>query len=151
MTITLKQEEVKFLASDTIGRLAASTPRSVKRLINCYRLVRTRLEENGESIMGREGRPRLCPIIALTVAIETGQQPEIAAELYPSLIAEKPGSLANGVLNAPDTPLGKVLSASELLRNAFDYAISEAGDGLTIKEILQVARISRRFSFNPPG
>ena len=43
VTIALEQEEVDFLASDAIGRLAAKTPRGVKRLLNCYRLVRTRL------------------------------------------------------------------------------------------------------------
>ena len=89
MTITLEPEEVKFLASDAIGRFAATTPRSVKRLVNCYRLVRTRLGENGVSIMGGGGRPPLYPLIGLMVAIETGQPPEVAAEFYHGLIAEE--------------------------------------------------------------
>jgi KAP family P-loop domain len=150
-TITLEQEEVKFLASDAIGRLAVSTPRSVKRLVNCYRLVRTRLGEKGDSRMGGEGRPRLYPIIGLTVAVETGQSPEIAAEFYRGLMAEEPRTSANNILNTPSSPFGQVLSASEPLRNAYTYAISDAGDSLTIQAIQRVARIARRFSFNPPG
>ena len=151
MTITLEPEEVKFLASDAIGRLAATTPRSVKRLVNCYRLVRTRLGENGVSIMGGGGRPPLYPLIGLMVAIEAGQPPEVAAEFYYGLIAEDPKVSLNTVLISPSIPLGKALSGSEALRNAFAYAISDRGSALNIGELQRIARIARRYSFNPPG
>ncbi len=157
-TIALEPEEVIFLASDAIGRLAANTPRSVKRLVNSYRLVRTRLGETGDSIMGAGGAPPLYPLIALMVALETGESTEIADDFYHGLNASSPTDSLNTVLtlatpeNAPTSiqPLATALSTSETLRNALTEVISARAGTLSIGELRRVARVARRFSFNQP-
>jgi hypothetical protein len=100
VTIALEPDEIDFLASDAIGGLAATTPRRVKRLVNSYRLVRTRLGETAESVKGADGAPPLYPVIALMVALETGQSSEIADIFYHSLFAFDPKETLGVALKA---------------------------------------------------
>jgi hypothetical protein len=158
VTITLEPEEQDFLASGPIGRLAADTPRSVKRLVNCYRLIRTRLTESGALIMGAPGVPPLYPLIAFMVALETGQPGEIADNFYRGLKLINPATSLQVALDsdigedAPSSiqPLAKAFSKSEALGNALIQTISARGGNLTAGELERVATIVRRFSFNQP-
>jgi len=158
MTITLEPKEVKFLASDAIGRLAATTPRSVKRLVNCYRLVRTRLGETGVSIMGTAEAPPTYPLIAFMVALETGQTAEIANDFYRGLGALAPtdslneASIFSALEAAPSSvqPLANTVSAFEAVRNALAEIVKVRGGNLSVEELQRIARITRRFSFNQP-
>jgi hypothetical protein len=77
-TIQLEQVEIDFLASPEIGRVASSTPRAVKRLVNIYRIVRARLSESGREITGVAPKDMLYPLIALAAAVETGRTAEVA-------------------------------------------------------------------------
>jgi hypothetical protein len=153
VTIALEPEEINFLASDAIGGLAASTPRRVKRLINSYRLVRTRLGETGESVKGAKGEPPLYPLIALMVALETGQSSQVANSFYHGLSVLNPKETLRAALEAAISDnrgsLGTVVSGSANLRTVLDIVSRQSGD-LSVQHLQRVAAVSRRFSFNPP-
>jgi hypothetical protein len=159
VTITLEPEEVDFLASDNIGRLAGNTPRAVKRLVNCYRLVRTRLGETGGLIMAVGGAPPLYPLIALMVAVETGQSVEVADSFYHALSASNAHESLNQialVVSTPDNPssstnlIAKALSTCPALGDALDEVIKIRHGVLSVGELQPIAAIARRFSFNQP-
>jgi hypothetical protein len=161
VTIILEPQEIEFLASSAIGRLAPSTPRGAKRLVNCYRLVRARLSETGVSVTKGENGPPLFPLVALMVALETGQSAEIAA-FYDGIVRSKPGESLNQMIlstasvpeNAPPfiQSFARALSTCEPLKNALDAVIQAQGGNLTVGELRPIAELARRFSFNrPPG
>jgi hypothetical protein len=84
-TVELNELEIEFLASKTIANLAASTPRSVKRLVNAYRLVRSRLSDDGVLLLGSATAPPAYPFAALAAAIETGQTVKVASAFLDTL------------------------------------------------------------------
>jgi hypothetical protein len=159
-TITLESDEIDFLASAEIAAVAAATPRSVKRLVNVYRLVRTRLVESGGSVMGGNGRPADYPLIALSVAIETGQPVEVADAFFEGLKLLAPTEKFSSLLFAeyfkagenPDgselPPLTRALVKSPGLYDALERVLIIRQDDLTAEDALRVASIARRYSFN---
>jgi hypothetical protein len=155
VTITLELPEIDFLASAAIGGLAATTPRRVKRLINSYRLVRSRLGEPSEVVTGAAGAPPLYPLIALMVALETGELSDVANNFYHGLSALNPNETLRPALKAAmsgetakEGQLGKALTSANL-RKALDIVLTQSGE-LSVQELQRVATVSRRFSFNSP-
>ena len=159
-TIKLEDIEIEFLASPAIAAIAAATPRSVKRLVNVYRLVRTRLVESGGTPMGGGGRAPDYPLIALTVAIETGQTIEIADAFLQGL--EQMGSAAKlsraafakllkvepGADIDKLPPMAKALAKSPDLLAAIERVLVLRANRLTAADALRVAKLARRYSFN---
>jgi hypothetical protein len=155
VTIALELPEIDFLASAAIGGLAATTPRRVKRLINSYRLVRSRLGEPSEVVIGAAGAPPLYPLIALMVALETGELSDVANNFYHGLSVLNPNETLRAALKAAmsgetpkEEPLGKALTCANL-RKALDSVLTQSGE-LSAQELQRVATVSRRFSFNSP-
>ncbi len=154
-TIQLTVDEIGFLASPAIAAVAASTPRGVKRLLNVYRLVRSRLSSEGVSILGddRDSHPAY-PIIAFMVAVETGQPVEVADKMFTGLKALDPqDSLDQHFRNAgsPGLPIAEAYDASPGLRVAMEAVLEMRARDLKASDILKVARVARRFSFNING
>jgi hypothetical protein len=141
-TIRLEPSEVDFLASPWIEAIAGSTPRAVKRLMNVYRLVRTRLSEEPGGATAPE---RDYPMIALAVAVETGQPVKVADDFYEGL-----NSLGQGEPGAP-SPAVKALrdacAAAPGLQGALEEVARVRG-GLAAADALRIARVARRYSFN---
>jgi hypothetical protein len=137
-TLQLTRAEEDFLASAQIAGLAASDPRGVKRLVNVYKIVRSRLSETDESmILGGRGTPPDFPLIALFAAIETGQPLEVADKFYTEL---KDGGQERLL---SDIQLGGELKVAVA-------AVIEAREGkdVPVGEALAIAGIVRRYSFN---
>lgn len=103
-TVKLTAAEVEFLAGEAIGRLAGREPRTVKRFINIYRIIRARLDAaQRTAFLGSEGRPPVYPIVAVLVAAETGQGLEIAQSLH-RVIENHAGPLPSDLLEASLQP-----------------------------------------------
>ncbi|HYI41282.1 MAG TPA: P-loop NTPase fold protein [Allosphingosinicella sp.] len=159
-TITLEQDEIDFLASPEIAAIAAATPRSVKRLVNVYRLVRTRLAEEGASIMGGDGQPPDYPLIAFAVAIETGQPIDVADAFFEGLKSLGPAENFSrllyenyfGVEDDADVdglpPLTRALVRSPGLNDALERILTLRLNDLLAADALRVAKVARRYSFN---
>ncbi len=169
-TVRLTQAEVNFLASPEIGAIAAKSPRAVKRLINVYRIIRARMSDAElAEFLGEKGQPPSWPIAVLLAAVETGQPVEVADALYRGLITEKPYERfdtldISTILNDSKGALGSALghaainAADEAANNSLAIAInsidklrggSDADDKRpTIADMLAMARIVRRYSFN---
>jgi len=154
-TIELSDVEVAFLASKEIAAVAAATPRAVKRLINVYRLVRTRLSDDGVSILGGGGKPPAYPLIALMVAIETGQTVEVADDFHQALHALnpatsllRPGAATAAAKDAAIKALLATYKATPALQAAATAAAKLRGNSLEAGDLLPVARVVRRYSFN---
>jgi hypothetical protein len=162
--VQLSPAEARFLASREIAALASATPRGVKRLVNIYRLVRAKFERAGGSVLGDGGRPPNYPMIALCVAIETGQAAQTSDAFFTAIQA-----LAGRDRNAPLTSalqvvgtaspqrltepaLGQALSACPGLPAALLACDAERGQPFaapfTAREALVIATLARRFSFN---
>jgi hypothetical protein len=158
-SIELQEIEIEFLASATIAGVAATTPRAVKRLINVYRLVRTRLAESGAlDPVGGGGGPPDYPLIGLMVAIETGQPGEVADMLLAGLKQLAPAQplIQDAFFEGPtenDTgamaSLRKAFAACPNLEAAFGTVAALRNNDLTAGDALRVARLARRYSFNP--
>jgi hypothetical protein len=162
-TITLLQDEIDFLASPEIAAIAAATPRSVKRLVNVYRLVRTRLAEGGASIMGGNGRPPDYPLIAVAVAIETGQPIDVADDFFEGLKLMGPtenfsslvfsshfhaeADAASGGL----PPLARALVKSPKLSDALERVLAIRSNDISAADALRIVKVARRYSFNRYG
>jgi hypothetical protein len=185
-TVELESVETRFLACPEIARLAGCTPRSVKRLVNVYRLVRSRLAD-GKVVTATASHPPDYPLVALATAIETGQpvevataflkaldmlpeEIEIAAVLPPAGPGGKPGktilSMAfaqalahqlkkNGESRVEAEESGEEKSDSTVIAEKFPGlagAMAEVhrlrGGRVVVKDVLRVARLARRFSFN---
>ena len=138
-TLQLTRGEEDFLACPAIAALAAPDPRGVKRLVNVYKIVRSRLSETDDAIiLGTDGRAPAYPLIALCAAIETGQPLEIADAFYGGLKA-----------SAKDVTLPPAVSATSAIQSAVAAATTERGGrAVSPEETLAVARVVRRYSFN---
>jgi hypothetical protein len=178
-TIELEQAEIDFLASPEIAALAGSTPRGVKRLVNVYRLVRSRLVQSGGSPMGMAAMPRDYPLAAIAVAIETGQTVEVADAFLKALSALPPGTemlsrtpaaarqfgtewtLSSAFIEAFYDPAGESEAAGPhpaagrylygkcpALQPAFIAAYAMRAGRLASGDMLRIAKMARRYSFN---
>lgn len=150
-TIQLTQDEVRFLASAHIAGVAARTPRGVKRLLNVYRLVRSRLSAEGVSILGDATTPPAYPVIALMVAVETGQPVEVADDLFEGLKALNPLEHLDQSFESkgnPGAPIAVAYAAAPALRAAMIEVLRLRHSDLHAGEALRIARVARRFSFN---
>jgi KAP family P-loop domain len=140
-TMQLDRIEIEFLAGKEIAAVASSDPRGVKRLVNVYKIARSRLSEVDDGmIFGDERIAPAYPLIALIAAIETGQPYAVADSLYDLLKTE-------GIEEELISDKEYLLPAQ--LRPAIKAAIAERGGlDVTIAEMLEIARIVRRYSFN---
>jgi hypothetical protein len=154
--IQLEQKEIDFLASQEIGAIAPTTPRSVKRLINIYRLVRTRLGESRADLMGENGAA-VYPIIALASALETRQAEMVGGELvhvadlfYQFLKAAPPQESLERLSRSikPSDSSKAVFDACPRLKEALLAVASKRSGSLEAQDFLTVARVARRYSFN---
>jgi hypothetical protein len=160
----LEKGEIDVLASSVIGLIASKSPRSVKRLVNIYRIVRARLSEAElEEFLGQDSKPPLYPIVALLAAVETGQSVEVADDLYDALKLLDGRERLDAVWTAVERPIDGVPNnrrdALELITQIkigaphLGLAI-QAVDGLcqpkgaTVETCLKLARVVRRYSFN---
>lgn len=157
-TIELESAEIEFLASAELAAIGPTTPRSVKRLINTYRLVRSRLAEGGASIMGDGQKRPIYPLIALCVAIETGPSIKLAQQFFRllseidpmiSLAAEvvrpKPGNEMDAEVDLALSNLSREFPELASVVQKIDHL--RQGDVLP-RDLLDVARVARRYSFN---
>jgi DnaJ-domain-containing protein 1 len=162
-TIKLDTDEVEFLASFEIGRLAAKEPRTVKRLANVYRIVRARMTDRGLRALKGDGGPPSYPILVVLSAIETGQPVEVANAFYDGLLKSEPGDVliessrrsglqeqsGNEEHAAGGMLMAQAFAACPALLPAL-HAAQEKRGGLPITagECVELARDVRRYSFN---
>lgn len=136
-TLQLSRDEEDFLASPEIAALAAPDPRGVKRLVNVYKIVRSRLSEADEaSILGDDGRAPIFPIIAVCAAVETGQPLNVADAFYNQV---KLRAEISGLTSDLPVKIETAIAAALALRG---------GHPATASDFLAVARVVRRYSFN---
>lgn len=154
-TINLTKAEVDFLASKEIAAVAARTPRAVKRLMNVYRLVRTRLSDEGVSILGDGKTPPAYPLIALMVAIETGQPVGVADDFDQTLRAlnplaqlHQPGAWPLASQDQAAKAAVDFYKGTPAILDAVKAAANLRGGELDTGEVLAVALLARRYSFN---
>ncbi len=170
-TVRLTRAEVDFLAGPEIGAIAAKSPRAVKRLINVYRIIRARMSDAElAEFLGENGKPASWPIAVFLAAVETGQPVEVADALYQGL----GGIDQNHTLGeiAPDSDPegphdsfernpypGHSDAAYDLIESvrfklpkleavAQAIAVHRGGEDTSVADMLAMARIVRRYSFN---
>jgi hypothetical protein len=160
----LEKGEIDILASSEIGLIASKSPRSVKRLVNIYRIVRARLSEAElEDFLGQDSKTPLYPIVALLAAVETGQSVEVADALYAALkLLDGPERL-DAVWTAVEQPVdGVPNNRQDALKHITQIKIGAPDLGLAIQSVdrlcrpkgatveiyLKLARVVRRYSFN---
>jgi hypothetical protein len=156
-TIQLENAEIEFLSSAEIAGIAPTTPRAVKRMVNVYRLARARLSEDGHPIMGD---PPSYPIIALMVAIETGQLANMADAFY-AILPTLPDSQSleplisntslHGDATAETADARKTVVGAPGLKSAIRAVLDRRANRLVTGDVLSVARVVRRYSFNSPN
>lgn len=164
-TVRLTKEEVAFLASPEIGAIAFKSPRSVKRMLNVYRIVRARMSETElDEFLGRNGSAPTWPIAAFLAAVETGQSVEVADLLYDGLRAAPSHEIFTAIsLEAivgkdKQSAMLRIAQADQLtggdLSSGIDALNTRRGHPemnshwVKCGEALGVARIVRRYSFN---
>ena len=163
-TVKLTQSEVDFLASPEIGALAAKSPRAVKRMINVYRIIRARMSEPElAEFLGQTGKPPTWPIAAFLAAVECGQPVEVADAMYEAITE----GFQTEILNEEEVASIVGLAISEIpdIDDLYDQlpgqkkrfrSITEGlsklaehrGSDPIVADILTMARIVRRYSFN---
>lgn len=161
-TLQLTKAEIDFLASPAIAAVAAAAPRGVKRLVNIYRLARTRRgQEDRDAVLGG-GAPPEYPLIALMAAVETGQGHAAAEAFYDLLKASQGRSLSDALRRVwtpqpldppPSASAGLSPATAKLLLDACQAAaelrnLDLAADDLLADDLLAAARLVRRYSFN---
>jgi hypothetical protein len=165
-TVRLTQREVDFMSSDAIGSIAAKEPRAVKRLVNIYRIIRARMDENElRALLGPDGNPPSFPFVMLLAAVETGQPVKVADAFYQGLKALPPTEFidksvtmnvpGDGQSVSPDHVWERLKAmrgpfrACPYLATAVAAACRERGDvGISAAELLRLAATVRRYSFN---
>jgi len=164
-TVELTQAEVDFLASPEIGAIAFKSPRSVKRMLNVYRIVRARMSETElDEFLGRNGKTATWPLAAFFAAVETGQSVEIADLLYDGLKAAPSHEIFTAISfeavagDNPRSAMSLIAKADKLAGGALTSGIDSLNarrgspavnsDLARCNEALAMARIVRRYSFN---
>lgn len=148
--LQLTNAEIAFLGSPQIAALAATAPRGVKRLVNVYRIARARRgQEDGEAVLGGPGGPAEYPLIALMAAVETGQRPQVADWFYGLLETRQPGSVESLIAPYAETQHDD-FEPDEMnaLYAACEAASIERNVGFSAADMLPIARLVRRYSFN---
>ena len=153
-SMNLSDDEIEFLASQAIGAIASSTPRGVKRMVNIYRVVRSRLSEFYEH--HHFDLDRDYPLIAVMAAIETGQPIQVADRFFRGLAAlsaddEFLSEMSEALTKPTDRGSQTVGEAARLcpdLVGALKEATEIRGRQITVGELRNVARVVRRYSFN---
>jgi hypothetical protein len=137
----LDSREVAFLASPAIAAIASTDPRGVKRLVNVYKIARSRFSEIDDGmILGDKVQAPAYPLIALVAAIETGQPYTVADTFYERLTAQGKGEQG---IKSSSARWGSAL------RDAVKAAVIERGNrDASYAEVAAVARVVRRYSFN---
>ncbi|MDQ0563227.1 hypothetical protein QO004_005036 [Rhizobium mesoamericanum] len=135
-TVELTEPEVKFLTNEGIGQLAGREPRTVKRFINVYRLIRARLaSQERQAFLGDGTEPEQYPVVVVLVAIETGLSSDVVAAFYESMTQSKESDLA--------------ADGNKLIAAAFNAASVHRGNrAVSPAECLRWAGLVRRYSFN---
>ncbi len=135
-TVQLTQGEVEFLAMDVVGRLAGREPRTVKRFINIYRIIRARLDPSErQSFLGEDGGAAKYPIVGVLIAIETGQSTDAVADFYKTLRQSPREDLSALEIE----PIAAAFGAAKARRRQVP---------VNSEECLALSRIVRRYSFN---
>jgi hypothetical protein len=154
----LSPNEIDFLASPAIGRLAAKDPRAVKRLINVYRILRASLTPvQLRRLIGADQAAPDYPIAIFLIAVDVGQPLQIADELYRCLKSWNRGDVFNLPQMAKETgevpddlrPLVQIFRQERALGTAWD-AVEKARNAspASIETCVDLARAIRRYSFN---
>jgi hypothetical protein len=158
-TLQLTKAEIDFLASPEIAALAAAAPRGVKRLVNIYRLARTRRgQEDPVAVLGGPNRSAEHTLIALMAAVETGRTYQVAERFY-DLLKTGQGKSVDDFLTPflRTSELGPAPSLAErvwmaevrlLLDGCRAAAKLRGGASLPADDLLAAARLVRRYSFN---
>jgi ABC-type branched-subunit amino acid transport system ATPase component len=149
--LQLTNAEIAFLGAPEIAALAATAPRGVKRLVNIYRIARARRgHKNPDAVLGGgPGRPPEYPLIALMAAIETGQRPVVADWLHDLLQSGPSGSVES--LIAPyrtNPPEHLKIAEVNALYAGCAAATQQRKVGFSAADLLDAARLVRRYSFN---
>jgi len=159
-SLKLDLAEIDYLARPEIGAIASKSPRTVKRLINIYRIVRSRLSGRElDAFLGRSGSPPRYPIAILLLAIETGQPSELASAFYSVLAGLKETDRLDFAWKTLDRGGEKQEPIRALSGVRQEPALSAAvsavdglcGPGATVEAYLDMARLIRRYSFNRYG
>jgi hypothetical protein len=130
--VKLTKAEVDFLAGDHVASLIGGEPRTVKRLINVYRIIRARLNARERAqFLGTA-----YPLVATMIAVETGQPIEVADALFAVLISGN-----------TDVTVSDKVDAS--VKSAVDALVTYlTGSGIAPADLKGWALVVRRFSFN---
>ncbi|HEY5793661.1 MAG TPA: P-loop NTPase fold protein [Bosea sp. (in: a-proteobacteria)] len=170
-TIRLTQPEVDFLASPEIGAIAAKSPRAVKRLINVYRIIRARMSEAElAEFLGTNDNPPTWPVAVFLAAVECGQPVDVADAWYEGLAGIDQGhTLAElapdddptvpNILIEPNLYPGYSAKAYKSIESArfklkrlkhiaTTIELHRGGVSVNVADMLAMARIVRRYSFN---
>jgi KAP family P-loop domain len=133
-TVRLTKSEVDCLASKAIGNLSGREPRAVKRFTNIYRIIRAGLSARDRSLFLGEGHGRPdFPVVAILIALETGQPLEVADAFYAEIAAGE-GRIGTDI----DPSIAAALEAAQGVRGA----------AITTHDCIYWARVVRRYSFN---
>jgi hypothetical protein len=165
-TVRLTQAEVDFLASPEIGAIAFKSPRSVKRMLNIYRIARARMSEAElDEFLGRNGKKATWPLAAFLAAVETGQSVEIADALAEGLRGASGDHTLTQLADDEPPPFGppaygdydeqaytnlRQFAARCPLLWQVDQRMRAVRDGksASFADLHAIARIVRRYSFN---
>ncbi len=140
--MTLTAAEVAFLASPTLGAIAATEPRSVKRMINIYRLLRAGLAPADRAAFTDPQRP-VYPVVAILLAAATRADPTLLDEVI--RLCTRWGDGQDGAFALP---------IEEPTLTAFGEALEEAagfrgGAPLDPTSLTHWAALVRRYTFHP--
>ena len=135
--ISLTDAEIGFLTSSAIGAIAGTEPRTVKRFINIYRIIRARLNPvERQAFLGETAE---FPIAIILAAVETGQPLEVAEAFHRRVRALKTGKPVEAIAGIPGG-IASAFIAARKLRN---------GKPAGAKDCARWAETIRRYSFNP--
>jgi hypothetical protein len=136
-------------AMSAVATLLGTTPRTVKRFVNTYRLLKARTldpERFDEPVDGLGDHQ----IVAFLLALVTGH-PQVAGELLPALVQAPEAATITSLAAAlpiPENPSSEVGSAAEAVRSWLaehpDYAQTPA------RRCAALAQEVARFSFTAP-
>lgn len=136
-TVQLTTGEVDFLASEAVGNLSGREPRTVKRFVNIYRIIRARLTPDQRNLfLGGGGTPADYPLVAILIAVETGQTMEIADQFYSKLA----DSSQDGPIVGDSNPgISAAIREAQKIRGGAD---------ISRRDCAPWAQLVRRYSFN---
>lgn len=145
--MTLTPAERDFLASPALAGLAPRDPRSVKRMLNTYRVIRARLDPARRAdLLGKDGAPAAFPVAAILVALECGPSADGMQGALRLLYGEDPTPEAG--FDGLKTRAGGRPDLAAALDAAQAAAPEVWSDPARVRAW---AALIDRFSFHPPG